>query len=46
VTGIPEYGTGRHECGCDGPCTGDDDSGPSSQLHESDWDDAVSKATS
>jgi hypothetical protein len=36
----------RNECGCDGPCNGDDNSGPASQLHEGDWDDAVSEATS
>jgi hypothetical protein len=33
----------RNECGCDGPCN--DDGGPTSQLHEGDWDDAVSEAT-
>jgi len=39
----------RNECGCDGPCNGgegeDDGSGPTSQLHEGEWDDAVSEAT-
>lgn len=43
--GIPEDAD-ANECGCDGPCNGDDASGPTSQLHEGDWDDAVSEATS
>jgi len=43
--GIPEDAD-ANECGCDGPCNGDDSSGPSGQLHEGDWDDAVSEATS
>jgi hypothetical protein len=35
----------RNECGCDGPCNGGDDGGgPTSQLHEGEWDDAVSEA--